>query len=106
MTGLKPCPFCGGETEELEPPRRGFWMGFWRIRCTKCGAMVNGTHRSMNIDAWNRRAERTCRDASQYDEWLMCSECGAFTAKLGVTDAVSPIPIRYCPNCGSKVVVE
>lgn len=63
MEELKPCPFCGGEAREIHPPAKGHWMGFWRIRCTVCGAMVNGSHRGMNIEAWNRRADECDREA-------------------------------------------
>ncbi|HIS39940.1 MAG TPA: Lar family restriction alleviation protein [Candidatus Aphodovivens avistercoris] len=101
MSELEPCPFCGGEAEEIEPPRKGYWMGFWRIRCTGCHALMHGSHRGMNRDAWNRRAERTCRE-----EWVpgsvggtsvpVCSNCGRGWEAAEV----------YCPNCGARVVKE
>ena len=118
MDDLKPCPFCGGEAEEIEPPRKGYWMGFWRIRCTGCHALMHGSHRGMNRDAWNRRAERTCRmvDCGTHDTCIVnrelsngdvmsmkfgyrqCSECGAF-----VFDCPT---VHYCPNCGARVIEE
>ena len=93
---LKPCPFCGGEAEELEPPRKGYWMGFWRIRCTGCHALMHGSHRGMNRDAWNSRAGRTCsivRD-EEVGCWR-CSECGW---------ELAPDEEQFCPMCGAKVV--
>ena len=50
-------------------------------------------------ERWNRRAERTCHYV--YDEMLcgwVCSECGGLEP---VCDNV-----RYCPDCGARVVEE
>ena len=50
-------------------------------------------------ERWNRRADRTCRYV--YDEGLcgwVCSECGELEP---VGDNV-----RYCPDCGARVVGE
>lgn len=77
MSGeLKPCPFCGGKAKELDPPISGYWMGLWRIRCTECGATINGAYRGTNREAWNRRAERTCRIIEDMCGLAHCSECG------------------------------
>jgi hypothetical protein len=48
--------------------------------------------------------ERTCRDDGV--DAFRCTRCGAFAKREAVTDLCSPIPIRYCPNCGAKVVKE
>ena len=38
MTGLLPCPFCGGEPEIVEHARDAiFGTGDARVRCTGCG---------------------------------------------------------------------
>lgn len=57
---LKPCPFCGGEGEEISHtasimnPRN-----YWAIRCTDCGAIAAPAwHPKGAIKNWNRRA--TC----------------------------------------------
>ena len=102
MEELKPCPFCGGRPMPIETH-----AGYGFVQCSSCGCAMgeddSKTPEELTED-WNRRAELTCRDTSQDDGWFMCSKCGAFTSKRGVTDAVSHIPIRYCPNCGAKVV--
>lgn len=48
--------------------------------------------------------ERTCRDDGT--DVFRCDECGAFVKRGAVMDCCAPIPIRYCPNCGAKVVEE
>lgn len=64
--------------------------------CTEVG-------RAMIGDAFYVK-ERTCHSVFPNKEWFQCSECGAFVAEYGVTNATSPIPITFCPNCGAKVV--
>ena len=103
---LKPCPFCGGEAKETEPAEVGsYWFQMWKIQCRDCGALVAGSHRRMNREAWNRRAERTCRAWQDYEAmedgmpdcrmWRCeCGETFPFWRGLGPT---------YCPNCGAKV---
>ena len=34
----------------------------------------------------------------------ICSECGAFVRRGSVLDCFGPIDMRYCPNCGARVV--
>lgn len=48
--------------------------------------------------------ERTSRNVYHNDSWFQCSECGAFTRSNAVTDTTDYLQIRYCPNCGAKVV--
>lgn len=48
--------------------------------------------------------ERTCHDDGV--DAFRCTRCGAFAKRDAVTDLCGPIPIRYCPNCGSKLVSE
>lgn len=48
--------------------------------------------------------ERTCRDDGV--DAFRCTRCGSFALRDMVTDLCGPIPIRYCPNCGAKVVGE
>lgn len=98
---LKPCPFCGGEAAIYEPITTRFWF----VRCSNgdtcstCGP-DRGT-RSEAIEAWNTRAERTCKIDGTYDD------------EFGIYDHLScghvamrqwPEKTNYCPNCGRKVV--
>lgn len=98
------CPFCGGEAYETSPEQNG--SIFWRITCQHCYARIAGTHRTMNREAWNTRAERTCQnlieDTFEYPDFE-CSEChAACNANRNVPGGV----FNYCPSCGAKVVEE
>lgn len=95
MNELKPCPFCGGEAELTGFDAPEVWV--W---CPNCKASTDAhTCKGGAIEAWNTRAERTCRIA-EYNEapFLACSECGA----------VQPddFMVYYCWSCGAKVVDE
>ena len=106
MSGLKPCPFCGGEAHVKEVVSAcetlytvgcsdSEWMGYetWLLKPTKEEA----------IAAWNRRAERTCHlvyydDGDGYPPNVQCSACGGWLDEYASPD--------YCPNCGARVVDE
>ena len=107
MSELLPCPFCGGEAEVRTRKNRGSMEGqtLYRIRCSNChigqlkwSACLEG-HEWGAIEAWNTRAERTCR-IEEHDEvpYPICSACGA----------VQPddYTVYYCWSCGAKVVGE
>lgn len=63
------------------------------------------------IDAWNTRAERTCRNVSDPPSGFYCSVChwgdwcepSHLLTGSKYTGRVSGGP-NYCPNCGAKVV--
>ena len=48
--------------------------------------------------------ERTCRDDGV--GVFRCTRCGAFVKRGAVMDCTGVIPLRFCPNCGAKVVEE
>lgn len=50
------------------------------------------------IEAWNTRAERTCRNVAVEGVLFECSECGAKTV-----DAVGNYTQEYCAACGRRV---
>lgn len=70
------------------------------------------------IEAWNTRAERTCRNENGNDKYanFICSECGLHMHKPDFGRSYvdedgkrwystsSEHGLHYCPNCGSRVV--
>ena len=108
---LKPCPFCKNGANiklvEYRPNCSG------AVVCGQCGARgpkkrndhVRGW-KVKAIEAWNTRAERTCRNvdggkpqAGTFDVGgvFRCSACG-FAYRFG------EMPYPFCPECGAKVV--
>lgn len=58
-TGVKPCPFCGGNNiyHEKYEHHKGQWR--WRIVCGECLAMIDRgwvQQKSDNVEFWNKRA--------------------------------------------------
>lgn len=103
---LKPCPFCGGEAKvntlqwnggytatalcKNEP--NAHYLNTWDEDEAKAVERIT--------DAWNTRAERTCRLRMTTVGWG-CSACHV----VSWTTERKPKP-NYCPNCGAKVVDE
>ena len=127
---LLDCPFCGArpyiQTHEL-----GDTCVEARIVCPSCHVSTTREYQSWKvgylgddltrtlamgraISAWNRRAERTCRNVCEWNIdtfHFTCSECGAEIDGDDWGD--SPVfvgdyheQLSYCPNCGAKVVDE
>lgn len=99
MTNLLPCPFCGSEA------KYGLTMRGEEVCCLYCGAaMPRFTTDDETIEAWNKRAERTCHKVvGKYGHRWSCSECGE-TLLPGYPSTRYPDGIvHYCPNCGAKV---
>ena len=100
---LLPCPHCGGEAEARDGSSTTPY-----IRCKSCGCRT-GSSRDMDRlkEAWNRRSERTCRNASLDPLDFKCSECGAEDYVDGGTIVWvdgGPQDASYCPHCGCRVV--
>ena len=96
-SGLKPCPFCGGEARIIAKPYEPkVCVGCDDDTClgfSGLGWLYDSEKEA--TEAWNRRAERTCR-WKNVEGTLFVSECGGSFDRV-VSDA-------YCPNCGAKVV--
>lgn len=128
---LKPCPFCGGEAHVYLAGNGPAELSAWRynIECDhlpECPISTSGDvvgdldACSDDLDklteAWNRRAERTCRPEVCDDgagAWgVYCSECGyRFAGPYGKREVPEhmatrrDIMPRYCPSCGARVEV-
>ena len=102
MTDLKPCPFCGGEPRIVHFTQDACYVLCENIDCMAM-QKVYGT-KSEAIAAWNARAERTCRNIRNWSNHeFECSSCGY---ELYPEDGTyeSDGTLRFCPNCGAKVV--
>ena len=100
MEELKPCPFCGSEAKMHAAFAHGIAsrVGAY-VECASCGAW-SATHwgddaQEKTAEAWNRRAERTCR-WELVEGTLFATECGEAFHRV--------VPDDYCPNCGAKVM--
>ena len=122
MSELLSCPFCGGEAsigrrDYFFEDSNEYAMSAHYVECSTCYVRtIEYKSKDGAADAWNRRAERTCRmvDCGSHDTCVVnrelsngnimsmefgykqCSECGA--------NAFDCPTVRYCPNCGSRVV--
>lgn len=115
---LKPCPFCGGEAHARQMmiwDDRGIHTdddGKWTVECEHWGCMAECgcsfyTIEAEAIEAWNTRAERTCRNANTdgYRFRFECCECGYATLVYNCAARLDELP-KYCPNCGARRVDE
>jgi transposase len=64
MSGLKPCPFCGGAPDEdyIEPHQHEFipmedFEGAYYIECSRCDFYMTDTNKETLDNKWNTRAE-------------------------------------------------
>lgn len=108
MTELLPCPFCGGEARIIAKPYEPkVCVGCDDDTClgfSGLGWLYDSEKEA--TEAWNSRAERTCRMVrARWDDgecvWgCRCTACSdRFTYETGATWS-------YCPACGAKVVEE
>lgn len=114
-TELKPCPFCGGEARVNTLK----WVGGYTAtalcknepNCHYIDTWDEDEEKAIGciIEAWNRRAERTCRfiDDSDGEFPPKCSACGyepSIYECSWLGDGGYEFEGNYCPNCGAKVV--
>ena len=99
MSELLHCPFCNGEARHYAPGPSNH-----RVECTECNAVTGVcTSEKRAIEAWNRRAERTCkvvgvRYDETWDEYCIDLSCGC---QLWRDDDDPP---SYCEECGAKIL--
>ena len=98
---LRPCPFCGGEAEFETYGGTACAVTCRKCRCGTPTVRLNDGERT--VDAWNRRAERTCRvvrygepSSTGVPRERHCSECGGRLTRFG----------SYCPHCGARIIKE
>lgn len=102
---LKPCPFCGGDAKLMEMRYGDGRYSVFGVFCQNDSGAVQHGHFIDNyateaeaVDAWNTRAERTCRierrDCGDGVAGTYCSECGNHADEDDC----------YCPTCGARVV--
>lgn len=99
---LKECPFCGGESEICDPAIDGFY-----VECANAKCLVNPQtwcydDKEGAIEAWNTRYERTCALEINTDmSAIRCGKCGYEVSRGTVLQDV-----KFCPNCGARVINE
>lgn len=103
---LKPCPFCGAAPATNCFGSEGVFPEMACVICIneECASRpeVWGESEEAAAEAWNTRAERTCKAEWHANGWgaytRHCGECGADL------DCDTRNTQHYCPNCGAKVV--
>ena len=121
-TELLLCPFCGGEAEvyEMQYGVDGQYSVFGVFCVDDSNSELIGLSKYQHghfidnfpteakaIEAWNSRAERTCKIESSYlNDFTSNHECWyEFEMQCGYKFTWDEIkPPTYCPNCGAKVV--
>lgn len=107
------CPFCGGEAhikEVVSACEKLYTVGCSDSECMGYETWLLKPTVDEAVGAWNRRAERTCRDTDYDTKSITCSECGEttrntlFWVDVDGGRTVNGHRPRFCSNCGAKVV--
>lgn len=109
--GLMPCFFCECDEarvivadEVTDAGAEEATVPLYAASCPYCGAHgPMALSEEEAVEAWNRRAERTCRVVRSGEPSptgvpckRRCSECGGMLTRFGA----------YCHHCGARVVDE
>ena len=95
---LLPCPFCGSAASVVcldGLPHDQYYIACENDECPVCSETFGYDTEAEAAEAWNIRAERTCRNVSDIGFGFKCSACGDW-------EDIEHNP--YCPGCGAKVV--
>lgn len=111
MEELRPCVFCEHDEarvivvdEVTDAGCEEATVPLYAASCWYCGARgPMALSEGEAVEAWNRRAERTCRvvrsgepSSTGVPRERRCSGCGGMLTRFGA----------YCHNCGARVVDE
>lgn len=109
---LLPCPFCGGEALNVE------WVTLhdergWAVACKNPECLMNQGARILRTEAeaaeaWNRRAERTCKVTYEYSgkQFPHCIHVKELSCGHEFRYYEPSYVPNFCPECGAKVVEE
>lgn len=100
-TTLLPCPFCGGEAH-MSASSDGYGVQCWNRRCIDM-QMEEIPTEAEAIAAWNARVERTCECVAEYAKSPFDGKTVVLHRCSSCHELMRP-HMRYCPNCGAKVV--
>lgn len=102
MSELKPCPFCGGRAVV-----RAFTISrSFVVCCEDCpiGFLVPYDSEEEAVEAWNTRAERTCRVVKNSRKYVLSDGTELFDDGCSICNGYIGAGENYCSNCGAKVV--
>lgn len=113
---LKPCVFCGHDEarvivvdEVTDAGCEEATVPLYAASCPYCGARgPMALSEDEAVEAWNRRAERTCNVESSHVEQEM-GDYSYLEVELSCGHAFTwddCTPPDFCPYCGAKVVDE
>ena len=108
--GLMPCVFCGHDgarivvaDEVTDAGCEEATVPLYAAGCPYCGARgPMALSEEEAVEAWNRRAERTCRPIHTRKKWE-CDVCGCVIRPGFMPEFRGVGVMRYCPNCGARV---
>jgi len=113
MEELKPCPFCGGEAEEVHDVANRLFnpTAYYYIRCQSCGATGHPDLVPKHAEeSWNLRTEPdneplTCEGCMYFDPVYDSAPCGDCKRLIHVNDFYKPIK-NAASDCESDTAVS